>query len=369
MKIVDVNPFYYPYKGGIERRMHDTAARLAARGHDVTILTGKLSPDSPAEEKTEGFRIVRLDSRLLKIYNPPFISSKGVGEALESLDPDVVNFNYRWAPSYSKDLRRYDGAKVFTYHNMWGEGTGLVGAISKFNDSRFSKTLETFDHIIAVSDAVRDDLIRRGYPEKYVTTVPTCLTGGIDPGKGDGDFILSLGRLVKTKGLDVLMEAMKDVDHKLVVCGSGPEEKRLRKLISKYGLEDRVEMKGYVTDEERTALMGSCRFFVMPSLFESLGLAAEELMSRGRPVVCSDANGLPETVGKAGVVVPKGDAKALADAMNSLYDDGERCNELAEAAVERAKFYDWDNHLPVIEDIYVKAAAGELTEADGRSNS
>ncbi len=49
MKIADVNPFYYPYKGGIERRMHDTAVRLAAEGHEVTVVTGRLSEDDPDE--------------------------------------------------------------------------------------------------------------------------------------------------------------------------------------------------------------------------------------------------------------------------------------------------------------------------------
>ena len=61
MKFVDVNPYFYPFKGGIERRMHDTASLLAARGHDETIHTGRL-PDTPEEERTpEGYRIMRLE--------------------------------------------------------------------------------------------------------------------------------------------------------------------------------------------------------------------------------------------------------------------------------------------------------------------
>ncbi|MBQ7405495.1 MAG: glycosyltransferase, partial [Candidatus Methanomethylophilaceae archaeon] len=104
MRFVDVNPYFYPFKGGIENRMHDTARLLTERGHEVIILTGRL-PDTESEEITpEGYRIVRLESRLIDIYNPPFISSKGVLETLQSLDADVVNYNYRWAPSYNKDL-------------------------------------------------------------------------------------------------------------------------------------------------------------------------------------------------------------------------------------------------------------------------
>lgn len=366
MRIVDVNPFFYPYRGGIERRMHDTAQLLAAQGHDVTVLTGQLSDDAPREERMDGFRIVRLPSRRIQLYNPPFISSSGIGEALAALDPDLVNFNYRWAPSYTRALRRYDGKKVFTYHNMWGEGIGWQHTFSEFNDNLFRGTLETFDHVIAVSGFVRDDLIRRGYSPRFVTAVPSCLSPGtpLVPGAGDGDFALSLGRLVRTKGLDVLIAAMKSVTGKLVICGKGPDEGRLKKAIAAAGVGDRVELRGYVSEEEKQRLMASCRFFVMPSLHESLGLAAVELMAHGRPLVCSDADGLPETVGDCGAVVPKGDAAALAAAMNGLFADRARCEALAAAALRRAAFYDWKLHLPEIEAVYRQVAAGECSAAD-----
>lgn len=364
MKIVDVNPFFMPYNGGIENRMYDTSRLLAAKGHDVTVLTGRLSDDSPEEETVDGFKIVRLKSRQIRIYNPPFISSVGITETLNSIDPDVVNFNYRWAPSYTKALHKYDGKKVFTFHNMWGEGTGLSAKLSLMNDNRFAKTLASFDHIIAVSDFVRDDLIKRGYSEDFVTTVPSCIRGPIVQGDGKGDFALSLGRLVKTKGLEYMVKAMCDVPHKLIICGKGPEEKKLKKLISKYGLQDRVEMRGYVSEEEKDQLMGDCKFFIMPSIHESLGLAAEELMSHGRPIVCSDADGLPDTVGDCGYVVPARDSDSLAHAINDLFNDDKKCDMLATEAVKRAKYFDWNIHLPVIEDVYQKVLSGEYKASD-----
>ena len=368
MKIVEVNPFFHPYDGGIERRMYDISKLLAAKGHEVTVVTGRLSADDPEEEVLDGFRIIRLKSRLIKIYNPPFISSKDVRETLESINPDVVDYHYRWAPSYNKDLADYIGPKVFTYHNMWGEGEGLVGSLSERNDNRFAKDcLCTFDHIIAVSDYVRDDLLRRGYSPQYVTSIPPGLSEEPVPGDGSGDYILSLGRLVRTKGLDVLIEAMKDVDHKLVICGKGPDFKRLQKAVASAGLGDRVEMRGFVSDEEKSRLMGECRFFVMPSLHESFGLAAVELMSHGRPLVCSDADGLPSTVGDAGYVVPKGDAAALAEAMNRMFEDRELCESKASKALETARSYDWDILLPKVEEVYSKVASGEYTlEDNGR---
>jgi glycosyltransferase involved in cell wall biosynthesis len=369
MRIVDVNPFFYPLKGGIEHRMHDTSRLLVEKGHEVTVVTGRL-PDTEKEETApEGYRIVRLDSKFINIYNPPFISSKNVLETITAIDPDIVNFNYRWAPSYSRDLKKYDGKKVFTYHNMWGEGVGVQGSLSGMNDNFFRSCLETFDHVIAVSDYVRNDLIRRGYSQKYVTTIETGLSSFPDVGGGDGDFILSLGRLVRTKGLDYLVEAMKEVDFKLVICGKGPDQKRLAKKIDKYGLGDRIEMKGWVEEDEKQRLMSSCRFFVMPSLFESLGLAAIELMAHGRPIVHTDVNGLPDTIKDGGVSVPPKDPAALSKAMKSLINDSDLTDTLGKNAVRQARAYRWEELMPKIEEVYEKALSGEYSAEDAHDRS
>ena len=357
MKVVDVNPFFHPFRGGIEQRMYDSCKLLAERGHDVTVLTGRL-PGTDEEETVDGIRIVRLKSRFINIYNPPFISSKGVADALNSLDADIVNYNYRWAPSYNKPLFKYEGKKVFTYHNMWGEGIGLQARISNINDNRFRKGLMTFDHIICVSDYVRNDLIRRGIPEGMTTTVPSGLNELPEMSDEEGDFVLSLGRLVRTKGLDYLLKAMIDVPHKLVICGKGPDSARIENLVKKYGLEDRVDIRGWVSEEEKNTLMSTCKFFVMPSLFESYGLAAVELMSYGRPIVCTDVNGLPDTVGDAGVIVRPKDPAELSAAMTSLINDEDVRKTLGKNARAKAEGYLWEHHIGKIEDVYEKVING-----------
>ena len=219
------------------------------------------------------------------------------------------------------------------------------------NDNSFRKTLMTFDHIVCVSDYVRNDLTRRGIPEDMTTTIPTGFTCGPLEPMEEGDFILSLGRQVKTKGLKYMVEAMRDVDCRLIVCGKGPESKNLEKQVRKLGLEDRVELRGYVSEEEKARLMGSCKFFVMPSLFESFGLAAVELMSHGRPLVCTNVNGLPETVGDGAITVDPANPKALADAMNRLLDDADLRRDLGAKARARAEYYSWDRFIDTYESI------------------
>lgn len=351
MRIVEANPYFLPHLGGIENRMHVTSKHFAELGHDVTVLTAQL-PGTPREEDTEyGYRILRVPSRFYNIYNPPYVTSKGVIEALESLKPDIVNYNYRWAFSFDGDVSKYGGKKVFTYHNMWGEGTGIVGKFSEINDNSFRKTLDTFDHIICVSDYVKYDLIRRGIPEDRLTTIPTCLDLPEAKAVPEGDFILSLGRLVATKGLDSLIDAMPDVDCRLILCGKGPEEKNLRKRVARLGLEDRVEFRGYVSEEEKNNLMRACRLFVMPSIFESFGLAALEVLGYGRPLVYGNVNGLPDTVGAAGIPVTPGNPKEIAAGINRLLSDAALRKDLGVKARAQAEKYTWGRYIPELERV------------------
>jgi len=354
MKFVDVNPYFYPYMGGIENRIHETSTLLSQKGHDVTVLTGRL-PDTPEEERTpEGYRIIRLKSKLINVYNPPYIKSYDILETLQSLNADIVNYNYRWAPSYNKALDKYNGAKIHTVHNTWCEGSGLTGAASSVNDMMFWKKMMKYDRIITVSDSIRNDLIRRGAPADKLLTIPTC--GHVKPFKEmkEGDFILSVGRLVKVKGIKYLVEAMKDVDCKLVICGKGPEYDNIRRQISKSGVQEKVDLRGYVTEEEKERLYGECKMVAMPSLFEAFGMVAVEAMSHKKPIVCTNVNGLPETVGDGGILVDPKDPSALAEAINSLLNDDSLRYSIGEKARAQAESYDWSNHIDYYEKVLME---------------
>jgi glycosyltransferase involved in cell wall biosynthesis len=257
---------------------------------------------------------------------------------------------------------------MFTCHNMWNEGVGVQARFSAFNDSRFiKKVLPSFSHIACVSRYVQKATIQMGFPEEMTSFVPCCLSE--EPPANDspeGDYILSLGRLVKTKGLRYMVDAMKNVDCRLIICGKGPEYKRLERQISRLGLKDKVEMRGFVEEDEKNRLMDGCKLFVMPSLFESFGLAAIELMSRRRPIVCTDVNGLPDTVGMGGITVAPRDSVALAEAVNRLLNDDVLRERMGELALEQARFYSYEKFIGKYEGILKAVAEGRDPEPDLR---
>ncbi len=360
MKIVEANPFFFPSMGGIERRMHVTAKHLSKLGHDVTILTAQL-PGTPLEEESEdGYRIIRLPSRFYNVYNPPYVSTKGVLEQLNAMQPDLVDYNYRWAFSFDGDVAKYAGKKIFTYHNMWGEGVGCQKYISEINDRLYRKKLDTYDHIMPVTEYVRQDLIKHGIDPSRMTAIDNCLDEVPELSSEEGDFILSLGRLVETKGLPYLIEAMKSTDCKLILCGTGPEEKKLRKMISRYNLGNRIEIKGWVSEDEKARLMSTCRFFVMPSLYESYGLAALEALSYGKPIVCTDVDGLPGNVKDAGYYVKPKDSVGLANAINTLNSDEDLRQDLSKKAIKVSREVTWDTQILKVEALFKDVINGDL---------
>jgi glycosyltransferase involved in cell wall biosynthesis len=349
MRIVHVNPFHYPFMGGIEHRIHNICKRLAEK-HDVTVVTSRL-PNTEEKEVISGYEVWRLPSRFIDVYNPPYVTSKGVLGALHGLKPDIVDLHYRWSPSYTRDLIRYTGAKVYTSHNNFGEGVGVMGRLSYLNDVNFFRKMSHFDRVVCVSEFSKSELVRRGYDETKMRVIPNGVEMPESTG-AEGDYVLSLGRLVRTKGLRNLIEAMPEVRGKLLVAGAGPERERLEKLSNKSGLQDKVQFLGRVSEERKAELFAGCKFFVMPSSQEAYGIAAAEAMSFGKTLVCTNVGGLPEVVQDCGLLVPPGSPGDLAAAMNKLLDDPELRMVLGEKAKERAKLYTWDRLANQTEELY-----------------
>ncbi len=356
MRIVQVNAFHYPYRGGIEHRVHHIAKRLAKK-HEIIILTGLL-PDTSGTEEMDGYTVRRLPSKQANIYNPPYIKTPGLLNELEKLQPDVVDFHYRWAPTYNKAARHYSGKKVFTYHNTYGEGVGLTKIPSIFNDFFWSKRLKEFQKVVCVSEFVRQDLMARDFSPEQLVTVPNGIDMPPDMPISDDNFILFVGRLVGTKGIKYLLKAMRNIDSKLIICGGGPDKEKLERLTGKLGLKDKVKFSGRVSEEEKYKLFSSCSLFVLPSIYESFGIAAAEAMSYGKPIVASNVGGLPEVVNGGGLLANPKDPSDLAKQITNLLNDPEKRKLLGIKAKELASGYTWDRSAEQMEKVYEEIFKG-----------
>ena len=325
--------------GGIENRLHHVCRRLG-KEHEVFVLTSRL-PGTSDREEMDGYTVIRLPSHFIDLYNPPYVHISNVREALKDLSPDLVDLHYRWAGSLTDGVLRYPGPKVYTCHNTLGEGVGITQYISELNDRMFLRHLHRFDRVVCVSDYMRKDVAARGFSEDKLVTI----YNGVDIPEvecSDGDFVLSLGRIVRLKGLDALIRAMEHTKCQLKICGEGPERKNLERLSHRMGLTDRIDFMGRLREDEKLDMLCNCRMFVIPSVHEAYGMVAAEAMSYGKPVIASNTGGLPEVVGDAGVLVPVGDERRLAEEINALDGDAERRSIMGMAARERMRPFTWD---------------------------
>jgi glycosyltransferase involved in cell wall biosynthesis len=153
----------------------------------------------------------------------------------------------------------------------------------------------------------------------------------------DGLRVAAICRLVRQKGLDILLRAMVEVPEvRLTIAGSGELEADLRRLVAELGLTGRVELVGWV---DPVSVLSRVDAVVVPSRNEGLPLVLLEAMHTGLPVIATPVGSVPEAIehGVSGLLVPPEDHVALAGALRELASSSELRTQLGAAAKVRAQ--------------------------------
>src|ERR671919_177464 len=141
---------------------------------------------------------------------------------------------------------------------------------------------------------------------------------------------------------------------RLVVAGSGPEERRCRRLAAQ--LDVRSEFMGRLDQPDVARAYRGADVYCAPGLGgESFGIVLVEAMAAGTPVVCSDLGGFRAVAGGAAELVPPGEPGPLADALRVVLTDGERAARMSRAGRRLASMYDWSRLVAGVESIYERA--------------
>jgi len=196
-------------------------------------------------------------------------------------------------------------------------------------------TLKRCDHIVAVSEYLKETLCRKfNIPEKKVSVINCGVdTTSFYPVKEAREklslspsqfIIVNTGSLIPQKGQHLLIEAvrkLKELDFKLFLIGAGKEFLRLKKLIEQKNLTEKVILTGRVSPEKLLLYLNAADLYVQPSLRESFGIAPLEAMACGTPAIAFKVGGIPEYL-KDGVngylVSPPGDIEALAEKIKEV---------------------------------------------------
>jgi glycosyltransferase involved in cell wall biosynthesis len=215
--------------------------------------------------------------------------------------------------------------------------------------------LRLADHIVVNAEAIKRDLLQRGYDGKRLSVIPNgidCERFGL-PGNGEAvrrewnippgvPVVGVLARLLRIKGQDVFLRAAALIASnnphvRFVIVGDNnidhQYKEELKRLSARLGLEDRVVFTGFRTDVPD--LLAALSIVVSPSLgLEGLSNSLLESMAAGLPVVATRVGGTPEIVedGKTGLLVSPGDPEALAAAISRLLQDRLTAKRLGQSA-------------------------------------
>jgi glycosyltransferase involved in cell wall biosynthesis len=187
---------------------------------------------------------------------------------------------------------------------------------------------KVFDLIVANSEAVKVRLIAEGIAPVEVVH-HSVATRPARPPLAPPPTVGFAGRLIREKGVDVLLRAFATVaaripEARLLIAGAGPERERLEGLIASRHLSSSISLLGHLTPLELERSFASAWVQAVPSRWEEpFGLVAVEAMMRGTAVVASASGGLLEIVrhGESGLLVPPSDPAALAEALSLLLQD------------------------------------------------
>ncbi len=392
MKVAQLATRYPPGPGGVERHVAELAPRLAALGHTVDVFASdlyreypweRLPPGVPREERTTFGSVHRLRVWSLPgdLHYPFF---RGLGPALERARPEVVHAHTYGTHqvAVARRYRRRSGTPfVLTahFHPQWSmEGGPARRWIRSFYDRRLAGPIVREAACLVVQTREEERLVRSlGLPLPPIEIVapgysplpkpPAGSASFADRFRIGGPFVLFVGRLASNKGLEGLVTAFaslgrRDPAARLVLVGEdGGMGSTVDARAKSLGVSDRVLRLGHVADDAMLAnAFREARVTVLPSDYEAFGLVLLESLAQGTPVVASAVGGIPEVVedGKAGLLVPPGDARALGAALDRLWSDpdlGRRLGEFGRSEV--VPRYTWELAAQRIDRLYRSLSA------------
>ncbi len=235
-------------------------------------------------------------------------------------------------------------------------------------------SLRRADLTITYSRAIDRHMAINGIERRAI--VPLFSTVPVASGSGHEGRrrVVFAGRLVKPKGVDVLLRAAREVDGEFLICGTGMQLAALRRLASRLGVQQRVSFAGWLSPAELARELAEASVVAIPSLWpEPFGLVGVEAFAAGRPVVASATGGIVDWLehGHNGLSVPPGDVQALASALSELLADPARQQAMGEAGrISVSERFTEQRHVTALLEAYEtaertwnSASAGDARDA------
>jgi glycosyltransferase involved in cell wall biosynthesis len=381
MKIVQICPFFYPVKGGVEEHVLQISKELFKRGHVVTIFTSDSLRVGKIKTKTETIQGIRV-FRFTTIFSlgdfgkfwPGFI------QKLMKEDYDIVHVHsYRHlhtmlaafisklrgipciitthSPFHPLHIRSlFSKLFVVTYDNF----------LKFFLDKLFSKVItitdvesKYFKHLereklVVIPNGINKKIFRKIDSKKYQGVMKKFGISTRDK------IILFVGRVHPSKGIDFIINFVKRSKIrrlKVVIVGPIQDKKyfdKLYRMINENNLSTKVIFTDFVAEEEKLILYDISKIFFLPSIYEPFGIAILEAFAKGKPVIAVDSDGPRFLIehGKNGFLVKYGDIDTAMKYVTLLLTNKKLYRKISKNNIEKAKQFTWDKIVGKIIKVY-----------------
>ena len=370
--------------GGMNIYILEMAKRLAARGVQVDVFTRHHDPlDPQVVMLAPGARLIHLPA------GAPSLDKSGVYELLPSfttqmrrfcisnrLNYDLVSSHYWLSGLVGMRLASEWGVPHTTSFHTMAEMKRRGRPEEMEVTQRYGSETEiacSADSIVVWTDDEKQAIVNFCdiTPEKVSVIPPGVDLSRFRPmsqqqsrdylGYGEGKNILFVGRLEPLKGLDILFRAVASLENigdiTLNIVGGDEnslEKARLQELAGRMKLTDSIRFIGSVSQDELPVHYNAADVCVLPSHYESFGLAALEAAACGRPVVASEVGGLPTIVksGSTGFLVPPKHSDVMAERLCELLGDDMLRSRMGAAARGHARTLSWERSADSLLDRY-----------------
>lgn len=340
-----------PQAGGAEIHMHEIFGRLAASGHEVTLMCGGW-PGCPPRARLDGIEVHRVGTR----HTFPLLAHRYFDRVFGDVAPslDVVVEDVNKIPLYTPRWRGIRKVVALVPHLFGGtvfqELAAPLAAAVWLAERPLGRI---YRHVPfeAISQSTADDLAQRGIPRQNVEVIyPGIDTKTYTPSpaaRRPSPVFAYLGRLKKYKGVHYVIRAfaaMQNREATLEIAGAGDYRPNLEALVRSLDLGGRVRFLGRISEDEKLALLRRAWALVFASPKEGWGITNLEAAACATPVVASNSPGIRESVrdGETGYLVPHGDVAAMAARLDQVAGSRELVERLGHSARAFAETFTWE---------------------------
>lgn len=326
-------------RGGAELQTEALAAQLRLRGYQVEViqLPFRWYPKSEILKGYLAWRLINLDEsegqpidRVIALKYPGF----------------VVRHPYKVTWLIQQFRQAYDlFGTEFSHFDNSPEDTELRRAIWQIDTVTLSESRRIFTNAGNTGKRLWEYNRLKSEP----LYVPPSLDGRFY-NAGYGDYVFTVCRLNRMKRVDQLVQAMGRVRTpvRCKIAGQGEELENLRRLAQHVGAADRIEFLGFVDDQQLLDLYAAALAVYYAPIDEDYGLVTVEAMKSAKPVLTTTGSGGPlEFVidRQTGFVTPAGDAAALAQLIDALYEDRGTAERMGCLALQMVQDITWENTI------------------------